>query len=146
MPRGEAGVCDELVEPAEAGGDGIDERGRNTRLAEIAGQRQAFRAGRRARLCDVGEPRVCRIVRAARMQRQRDAGCREPPRERRADPRTCAGDQRDPCEVRGAWAHAATLSSSFTRSTLIVPTWNAASDSRCAMLTIAAFGSRSANR
>ena len=97
-------------------------------------------------MSDVGEPRSCRIVRAAYMQRQRDAGRREPPRERRADPRPRAGDQRDPGDVRGACVHAATLSSLLTRSTLIVPTWNAASDSRCAMLTIAAFGSRSANR
>ncbi len=108
--------------------------------------RDALRAGCRAGARDVGEPGPRRVVRATRVQRQRNAGRREPPRERRADLRACAGDQRDPRDVRGACIHAATLSLTFTRSTLIVPTWNAASDSRCAMLTIAAFGSRSANR
>lgn len=132
-----------MVEPAELRGRRIDEPGRDARIGEIAGQCDALCPRGRARVHDVGEPRARCVVRAARVQRERDARCGEPPRERRADSRTCAGDQGD---ARCARTHAATLSLSFTRSTLIVPPWNAASDSRCAMLTIAAFGSRSANR
>ena len=137
-----AGVGDDLLDRAEVRERGLDERGRVTRAGEIAVRRGAGRASLLALGSDGCEPRTRRIVCTARMQHQRDATPGDAARERCADAR--ARDQHEALEALEALAcaHAATRSSGM-RSISSVSWWYASSDSRCATLTIAAFGRRS---